>query len=385
MLLSDHLAMRLRCPSCAGGGWEEHAYSEDPGSGAIACSDCGRRWLVVAGVPLMTTPVGVAGSHRTLLEHLDADAGARHLVGASFGRFQALLGGVPGVLAHLNDRSLEGAFEVPGAPWISLARFEWSKFAHLRDLAPEGECLVDLGCGYGPSSAPFLASGRVRTAIGVDENLYFLLLFKRYAQEKELGELGLVCHDVGRTPLPIGDGSANVLVASSFFNHFACLKSSRALRGFFGELSRLSPPGGTLLLDMVPNRRHPFATEVNLGEVISQPRLRGAAQRVLRNLPLRWLPGRLTVAALWCGYRLYMAAGRRRALGLAAFKREVGKAIPESAVGGLPLRLRSHQRLVEGFSRVELFDEGVLARQGRLQPVSGAALGIPYFILRATR
>jgi hypothetical protein len=91
------------------------------------------------------------------------------------------------------------------------------------------------------------------------------------------------------------------------------------------------------------------------------------------------------VVALWCGYRLYMAAAGRRALDLASFKREVGKALPESAVSGLPFRPRSYERMVEGFSRTELFDEGRLYYEGRLVPVSGAVFGIPYFVLRSTR
>jgi SAM-dependent methyltransferase len=341
--------------------------------------------LVVDGVPIMTAPVPPATSHRSLLERLDGDVEARRVVRAALGRFDALLGGLGGVLSQVRRDSLEQAFAIPAAPWISLSRFTWPKYASLRDLAPESDTLLDLGCGYGPSSAPFLANGKVRSVIGVDENLFFLLLFRRYAQERQLGDVTLLCHDASRMPLPVRDAAVDVVVGASFFNHFACLKSSRALRRFFSELARLSRPEATLLLDMVPNRHHPFATEVNLGEVVSQPRLRKRVDRILRRLPTRWLPGRLIVVALWCGYRLYMAAARRRALDLASFKREVGKALPESAVSGLPFRLRSYGRMVEGFSRTELFDEGSLYYARRLVPVSGAAFRIPYFVLRSTR
>jgi SAM-dependent methyltransferase len=333
----------------------------------------------------MTAPVPAASPAPSLSERLAADEQARRVVRAALGRFDPLLGGLPGVRSQVGRESLEQAFEVPGAPWIVLDRFEWPKYALLPDLAPQGECLLDLGCGYGPSSAPFLAAGKVKTAIGVDENLLFLLLFRRYAEEMKLGEVGLVCHDVGRIPLPVADGTADTVVGSSFFNHFACLRSQRSLRSFFRDLARLSRPGGTLLLDMVPNRQHPFPTEINLGEVIAEPSTRGRALAVLRKVPTRWLPGRVTVTGLWSGYRAYLAVRRRPALGLAAFKREVGKAMPESALGGLPFRTRSYGRLAEGFSGTELFDESKLYGEGEQVRVNGAALGVPYLILRATR
>jgi SAM-dependent methyltransferase/uncharacterized protein YbaR (Trm112 family) len=385
VLLTNSLATSLQCPACAASQWDEVAYSGDSASGAIECSSCGRHWLVVDGVPLMAAPVPPVNPSGSLLERLERDVEAHRVVQAALGRFDASLGGLGGVLRHVRSGSLEQVFEIPDAPWVSLPRFKAPKYALLRRIAPEGDTLLDLGCGYGPSSASFLPSGRVRRVIGVDENLLFLLLFKRYATERELGEVDLICTDVSRMPLPLRDGTTDIIMGASFFNHFVCLKSPRAIRGFFGELSRLSRPGGTLLLDMVPNRQYPFPTEVNLGEVVSQPRLREWSSRILRRLPLRWLPGRLTVIALWCGYRLYTIGVRRPALDLTSFKREVGKAMPESAVGALPFRPRSYDRMVEGFARTELFDERRLHGEGQLARVDGAAFDIPYFVLRSIR
>ena len=385
MLLAKSLAASLQCPACAATQWGEVAHTGDSASGAIECSSCGRHWLVVDGVPLMAAPVPPANRGGSLLERLERDVEARRVVQAALGRFDASLGGLGGVLRHVRSGSLQQAFEIPDAPWISLSRFEWKKYELLGRIAPEGDTLLDLGCGYGPSAASFLPSRRVRRVIGVDENLLFLLLFKRYATERELGEVALICGDASRMPLPLRDSTADVIIGASFFNHFVCLKSSRAIRAFFGELSRLSRPRGTLLLDMVPNRQYPFPTEVNLGEVVSQPRLREWCFRILRRLPCRWLPGRLTVTMLWCGYRLYAIGGRRPALDLTSFKREVGKALPESAVGGLPFRPRSYDRMVEGFARTELFDERRLHGEGQLARVDGAAFDIPYFLLRSTR
>jgi len=316
---------------------------------------------------------------------LREDPETRTLVSRSLGRFEAGLGGVEAALSHARRGSLEDAFRVPGAPWISLSRFGWPKYDRLRELVPVGGVVLDLGCGFGPSLAPFLSPAKGGAGIGLDENLLFLLLFKRFAAERELREPVLVCRDAGRAPLPLADAAADVVIGASFFNHFACLRPRRKLRHFFAEAARVTAPGGTLILDMVPNRHRPFPTEVNVGEVIHGPALRRRAERLLRRLPTRWLPGPITAAALWVSYRLYMALARRRALGLTAFKRELGKAVPEAALSGLPYRLRQYARLAAGFSAVELLDDRRLLERRERVPVTGFSPRIGYLVLRARR
>ena len=384
-LLAPFLAARLICPGCNGGKWDQRAYADESASGTLACASCGRRWLVIEGVPLMTTPVPPGRSERTLSEHLVRDPVARQVAGAALGRFAAELRGVEGAISQIRQEPLERAFMVKGAPWITLRRFESEKYAHLGDLVPSGEVLLDLGCGYGASAAPFLAGGKARSVIGLDENLLLLLLFKRYTAARRLGEAAFICHHLGRRPLPLCDGAVDTVVGGSFFNHFACLKGSQELRQFFSELARVLSPSGTLLLDMVPNRQYPFPREVILEPVIAQPRLRDWAKRAIRGVPTAWLPPSLTVGALWLTYRAYMASRGRPALGFASFKRELGKAVPEAALGGLPIRPRRYSRLAADFSRIEVFDDAALLRRGELRPVGPVAVTSRYFLLRATR
>jgi len=228
-------------------------------------------------------------------------------------------------------------------------------------------------CGYGASTVPFARAGR--EAVGVDENLMFMLLFSRYAREHDLEGVGLVCADAARLPLPFADAAFGDALTASFFNHYACLRSREELRAFLDEAARVVEPGGGFTADSVPNRLHPFPSEVNVGEVIGEERLQGLAAAVIRKLPLRWLPGGLTVTGLWAVYRAYCALRRRPAFGLAAFRREVSKAVPEAAVSGLPLTAGGWAELAHGFSRVEAKD--ILNR--------GTGPRVKYFVLSCRR
>ena len=96
---------------------------------------------------------------------------------------------------------------------------------------------------------------------------------------------------------------------------------------------------------------------------------------MIKLLPLRWLPGRVTVTGLWVLYRAYCLARGQRAFGLAAFRHEVSKAVPEAAVNGLPLTPRGWPALARGFSHVEVKD--ILGR--------GTGPRVKYFILSCRR
>lgn len=157
--------------------------------------------------------------------------------------------------------------------------------------------------------------------------------------------------------MPLQPGTADGASAISFFNHFACLKGSRELRSFFKDLSRVVRPGGRLVVDMVPNRRYPFPTEINFELVIPGKRFRALSTTIIRRVPLRWLPGTITIPSLWGLYRLHAALRRLPAVGFSEFRHEVSKALPEAAVGGFPVRVHSYRRLLAEFSEVEVLNE----------------------------
>ncbi len=198
------------------------------------------------------------------------------MVHAALGRFAGELGGLPGCMAQAGRETLDEAFAVPGAAWIKLGRFDWSQEIWIaQQLGGEG-AVLDIGCGYGASSSvPFARKGR--QVVGVDENLLFLLLAGRYARDHDLDGAAFACVDVARLPLPFGERAFDGVLAASFFNHYACLRRRAELREFLDEVARVAEPGGAFVANMVPNRLHPFPSEINLGEVITEDRLRRLA------------------------------------------------------------------------------------------------------------
>ena len=372
-LLPAALSHRLRCPICGGGDLSEHECPHTAGSGTVECTACGRHHLVVDEVAVLTGTVPAPPEGEPVLEWAERDPQARAVVHAALGRFAVELGGLRGCREQAGRETIEQAFTVPGAHWIGVGRFGWSQQRWIADALGGEGALLDIGCGYGSSSVSYARTGR--EVVGIDENLFFLLLFGRYAREHDLHGVGLACVDAARLPLPFANGVFADVLAASFFNHYACLRSRDELRAFFDEGARLVERGGGFAVDSVPNRLHPFPAEVNVREVIGEAGLQRLAKGVIKFLPLRWLPGRLTVTGLWAVYRAYCALRRRSAFGLAAFRHEVSKAVPDAAVNGLPLTPRGWRALARGFSHVEVKD--ILDR--------GTGPRVKYFVLSCRR
>jgi 2-polyprenyl-3-methyl-5-hydroxy-6-metoxy-1,4-benzoquinol methylase len=104
----------------------------------------------------------------------------------------------------------------------------------LRQRHPGGGRLLDVGCGTG-NLYPHV-QGMVSAYVGVDA--------VRYEAWPE--SLAFVQADLDRTPLPLADGSAEVVAAVETMEH---LENPRA---FVRELVRLTQPGG-LILVTTPN------------------------------------------------------------------------------------------------------------------------------------
>lgn len=382
-LLEPSLTQSLRCPACAAGFADGgRGDTGGPSWGTIRCGACARRYLVADGVPVLlraVEPAGAGSSRDALL----ADHAVRALLEQALGRYAKLLGGVEAALDRCTAAPLERAFDVPGASWVRLERFAVAKFERAVRLVPPADTLVDLGCGYGASTVPFLEAGRARAAIGVDESLFFLLLCRRYCRERALPPPGLVCFDLGRFPYPLRRGAADAVVAISFFNHFASLRSARLVRRFFAELEQLVRPGGAIAVDTVPNRLNPFPRELHLQDVVS-PRLRKLAHRAGRRLPLAWVPAPLAVPGAWAAYRVYAAATGRPAVGFAEFRELLPKVAPELGLGGLPLDSGAYRRLLGRCGEVDVLDERAFYRAGA-EVAAGRLSATPYLIVCARR
>jgi SAM-dependent methyltransferase len=374
-VLPPPLASALRCPACLEGTWVERWPERAGELASIECGGCGARYLVVEEIPL--------------LEPLQRDATAseqdphvERILRSALARYFDLFRGLQGVLAFVNEQPLEAAFRVPGAAWVTLSHIDSSWKRTVADLVGKAETVVDLGCGYGASTAPFLETAE-RT-IGIDENLFLLLLFRRYARERGRGAPALICHDLGRARLPLADSVADVVIGFSFFNHFACLRGRGVFERFFAEAARVVRPGGGLWLGEVPNPRYPFLWEINFGPY-SGGVLHRLLERPLRRLPLRRVPGPALGVPLWLGHSLYRIASRRRPLGYPIFRRELGKALPEIGSRVLPADVDGYRRIAPAFAQVELADEKATYAAGALVPLTGGVGEGSYVLLRCIR
>jgi SAM-dependent methyltransferase len=374
-VLPPALASALRCPACLEGTWTERRPERAGGLASIVCGGCGARYLVVEEIPLLVPlPRDATASEQ--------DPQVERILRFALARYFDLFGGLQGVLGFVNEQPLDAAFRVPGAEWITHSHIDNPKFKRVADLVGKAETVVDLGCGYGASTMPFLETAK-RT-IGIDENLFLLLLLRRYARERARGAPALVCHDLGQARLPLADSVADVVIGLSFFNHFACLRGRRVFERFFAETARIVRPGGGLWLDEVPDPRYPFLWEINFGPY-SGGVLHRLLERPLRRLPLRRVPGPLLGMPLWLAHSLYRIARRRRPLGYPIFRREFGKALPEIGSRVLPADADGYRRLAPAFAHVELADEKATYAAGALVPLTGGVGEGSYVLLRCIR
>jgi hypothetical protein len=181
-LLTPSLGDALLCRGCSTNSWTDHV---DPGSestGTIECTTCHRHYLVVETIPVLHSALDAPTGPMKLGDRVRCDPAVRALLKQALGRFHNIFGSVERALAACSESSLEEAFTIPQAPWINLSRFTWPKFKRVVELCGAADTVLDVGCGYGPSAASFVLSGSVRSVIGIDENLYLLLLFRRYAR-----------------------------------------------------------------------------------------------------------------------------------------------------------------------------------------------------------
>ncbi len=225
--MGDDPAPAWRCPRCRG------ALG---GDGEIACTGCGARYPILAGIPDLRVPGPCA------IDVAADTAAARRLAGEAetlsladlIRRALASRSPTEWTEARLDLRTRQ-SLEGPGRMGDELRGW-------LRPCLESGGPVLDAGCGFGGLLSAAAEEG-IEMA-GVDASLVNLVVARRVlAARGQRARLAaaLVEH------LPIADGSAAALVALDVVEHVADAAA------FLAEAARVTRPGGLIALS-TPNR-----------------------------------------------------------------------------------------------------------------------------------
>jgi SAM-dependent methyltransferase len=145
----------------------------------------------------------------------------------------------------------EAYFEDLSTRYRTRNRFARRRIANVFSLLPDvaGQTLVDLGCGMGTFTIE--AAERGAAAIGVDPAPAAVAAARRVAAAEQAAGAWFVRADAAE--LPVGSGSADVVLAADLTEHLDDVTLARILR----EAWRALRPGGTLVL-YTPDRQHFF-------------------------------------------------------------------------------------------------------------------------------
>jgi SAM-dependent methyltransferase len=151
------------------------------------------------------------------------------------------------VAAHYDDAYFEDLAE----RYRTRNRFARRRIANVFSLLPdlEGRLLVDLGCGMGTFTIE--AAERGAAAIGIDPAPAAVEAARRVAAAEQAAGARFVRADAAE--LPLGEGSADVVLAADLTEHLDDLTLARIMR----EARRILRAGGLLVL-YTPNRQHFF-------------------------------------------------------------------------------------------------------------------------------
>ena len=357
----DRLTGFLRCPACFGRYQFQEVKTEEmyQTSGVLTCSKCGKSVITIRGIPIFYTlfdEASLALNFLSLILHedLQTEPFLTSVLGRSEESFK-----LRKLLNYLDNESLTATFEHFRTGYINLERFAWKKFQGIQKFLTYEpvETFLDVGCGFGCSSAHFLTSGKVKYCIGIDKSLFFLLLFQRYCQEQDFQNIDLVCLDTKNQPFPFKSNSFELIIAISFFNHFVSTRTQKIINVFFRELDRITTRKGRIYIDAVPNRLNPFPGEVNLPGLLN-PRLEQVAGVMGHAIPVKWLPRLLSMNILWRLYRGYCKSVNMKIEPYDVFLNYVSSVIPEIDVNCLPLSPSAYKRLLARFTQTKVIPQG---------------------------
>lgn len=344
----------LQCPACLGDYiFHKVKVPETYGdSGVLVCNKCGKSVIVIKGVPIFHTFFDnglIASDFLSLI--IKEDKTVTPFISSILQRPLDSIT-LSELLTYLSNERLDTIFNYFKTDFISLERFALEKYQKIfQFLTIEPiEILLDIGCGFGCSTAPFVASGKVKYCIGLDSNLFFLLLFQKYCQEHKFQNIDLVLFDTVNLPFPFKSSSFDVVMGVSFFNHFISSKNKDMLHCFFKEVGRIIKESGRIYIDALPNRLHPFPGEVNIPNLLKRKFIERTAKKILNFTPFKWFPQGLSTTILWHCYQLYCNVAHLRIESFNTFLSYLSSVIPEANVSFLPLFPSTYKKILTYFS-----------------------------------
>lgn len=308
--MSKRLVEFLCCPIC----FDKYRFHEievrelfQP-SGVLECSRCGGSIVVTKGVPVFYEIFNDCSLALDVISRISReDPSTKPLIALLLRRTKESFR-LGKLLSYLERESLSTIFNRFRTEYIGLERFARNKYWAVQKFLSDkpAERLLDIGCGFGCSTNPFLTNGEVRYSLGLDSCLFDLFLFQKYCQQYGFQNVDFVCLSTLNLPFPFRSGSFDLIIALSFFNHFPCLvRSGETVNWLFQELERVTRNEGRIYIDSVPNRLNPFPEEVDVSAVITRGPLKQVVQSVARAIPTKWIPGTLSMNMLWHIYKAY--------------------------------------------------------------------------------
>ena len=340
-------------------------------SGVLECSKCGKSIIVIKGVPVFYEIFNDCNLALDVISLISReDPSTKPLIESLLQRTKESFQ-LGKLLSYLESESLSTIFERFRTRYINLERFTQNKYWAVQKFFSDKQSgrLLDIGCGFGCSTNPFLANGEVRYSLGVDNCLFDLFLFQKYCQQYGFQNVDFVCLNAVNLPFPFRSGSFDLTIAISFFNHFCCLvRNFETINAFFQELERVTRNEGRIYVDSVPNRLNPFPEEVNVSAIITRGPLKQVAQSVARTIPTKWIPGTLSMNVLWHIYKAYCRTKNEiewpEIFSRAIFSREtffnlLSGAFPEINTNCLPIFPSAYKGFLTKFTHTKIIPQSI--------------------------
>lgn len=350
----DRLIEFLQCPLCSAGYRFYNVNVPDiyGDSGVLICNKCGKSVIVIKGIPIFNT---FFDNKLMALDFLSLIIKEDNSIAPSISsilRRPLNFIKLSRLLTYLHNERLNTIFDQFRTDFIDIKRFASEKYHKIFQFLTNEpiETLLDIGCGYGCSTAPFIASGKVKYCVGLDSSLFFLLLFQKYCQEHKFQNIDLILFDAASLPFPFKSSLFDLVMAVSFFNHFISSKNMDMFHRFFKEANRIINRSGRIYIDAVPNRLFPFPGEVNTPNLLNKKFIEQTAKKILNFTPFKWFPQRISNIIVWHVYKLYCNKAHLRIESPSTFLNYISSVIPEANVSFLPLFPSSYKKILTYFA-----------------------------------